>query len=83
VNGLTLNTARDWAGKGIRINAVAPGVIGTPSNPAIKDQMIAETPIGRLGEPEEVAEAVLWLCSDHASFVVGTTLRVDGGLALR
>ncbi len=89
VLGLTRASALDYADKGIRINAVCPGIIGntpmatrvTKSNDAeiIKAFKAAE-PIGRLGEPEEVAAAVLWLCSPAASFVIGHALAIDGGV---
>ena len=69
------------------MNAVCPGVIKTPmidrfthGKPEVEAQLRAMEPVGRLGRPEEVAEAVLWLCSDKASFVTGTALTVDGGL---
>ncbi len=89
VIGLTRASALDYADKGIRINAVCPGIIGntpmatrvTKNNDAeiIKAFKAAE-PIGRLGEPEEVAAAVLWLCSPAASFVIGHALAIDGGV---
>ena len=71
---------------GIRINAVCPGYIRTPmvkgvidSNPGLEEWFITREPVGRLGTPEEVAEAVVWLCSDAASFVTGHIMPVDGG----
>jgi NAD(P)-dependent dehydrogenase (short-subunit alcohol dehydrogenase family) len=86
IAGLTKAAALEYAGQGIRINAVNPGPIRTPmvdrfidNVPGAEEQMIAKQPNGRLGLPEEVAEAVLWLCSDAASFVVGHTMVVDGG----
>jgi NAD(P)-dependent dehydrogenase (short-subunit alcohol dehydrogenase family) len=86
VLGLTKSAAMQYAAKGIRINAVCPGWIRTPPVESILDQepeaeaqMILHQPIGRLGRAEEVAEAVVWLCSDRASLVVGTALAVDGG----
>ena len=86
VVGLTKTAALEYAQSGIRINAVCPGYIRTPildpllsSNPEIEGQIIARHPIGRLGRPEEIAEAVVWLCSDAASFVTGHTMTVDGG----
>jgi NAD(P)-dependent dehydrogenase (short-subunit alcohol dehydrogenase family) len=88
INGLTKVSAIEYASKGIRINAVAPGLILTPLNaervadPESEAAMIALEPIGRLGTPEEVAEAVVWLCSDAASFVVGHCLVVDGGFII-
>ena len=89
VIGLTRAAALDYAGMGIRINAVCPGIIGnTPmaarvtknNDPDIIKAFVAAEPIGRLGEPEEVAAAVLWLCSAGASFMVGHALAVDGGI---
>ena len=91
----TKATAVEWARLGIRINCVCPGVIRTPIlDPMLQmakaggiseDQMWARMgrahPIGRVGNPEEVAEAVTWLASDRASFVTGVALPVDGGLA--
>ena len=86
VVGLTAVTARTYASQGIRVNAVCPGAIDTPMLDRIGDgarrlgiAMVAENPSGRLGSPAEVAEAVVWLCSDAASFVNGQTLTVDGG----
>lgn len=83
---LTRAAALDCAKAGIRVNAVCPGVIRTPMvEPLVGDReaeagLIALEPIGRMGKPEEVAEAVVWLCSDAASFVTGTAMPVDGGL---
>jgi len=86
VLGLTKNAALENAKLGIRVNAVCPGVINTPmidrltgKDKEVEKQFEDMEPIGRFGEPEEVAEAVIWLCSDSASFVTGTTLPVDGG----
>ncbi len=87
VIGLTRAAALDHAQQGIRVNAVAPGVIDTPmvreriynADPEAEANLLSMHPIGRIGKPEEVAEAVAWLCSDAASFVTGTTLSVDGG----
>ncbi len=76
----------EYAPLGIRINAVCPGVINTPMladlkerSPEAMEEVLRDQPIGRLGNPEEVAAAVLWLCSSAASFVVGRALEVDGG----
>jgi NAD(P)-dependent dehydrogenase (short-subunit alcohol dehydrogenase family) len=83
--GLTKVTAVEYAKRGVRVNAVCPGFIETAlievatTSPEAKDQLIALHPIGRLGNPEEVAEAVVWLCSDAASFVTGHSMVVDGG----
>lgn len=86
VIGLTKSVAMEYAPLGIRINAVCPGVVDTPMladlkerTPEAMDAVIRDQPIGRLGRPEEVAAAVLWLCSSAASFVVGAALEVDGG----
>ena len=85
--GMTKAAALDYATKGIRINAVAPGPIETPllaktaaGNPHVYAGVV---PMGRIGQPEEVAAAVLWLLSDAASYVTGHTLPVDGGYSAR
>jgi len=88
VAGLTKTAALEYAKSGIRINAVCPGIIHTSMvdrmflsrRPDLEDRLAAVEPMGRLGKPEEVAEAVVWLCSDAASFVTGHTLTVDGGI---
>ena len=88
VVGLTKTAALEYAKVGIRINAVCPGVIRTPmmesilgDDPELEAQLIEQLePIGRMGRPEEIAEAVVWLCSDLASFVTGHIMAVDGGL---
>jgi NAD(P)-dependent dehydrogenase (short-subunit alcohol dehydrogenase family) len=79
--GLTRTGALDYAGKNVRINAVAPGPIFTERFLRIpnRDQIGLGVPLGRIGNREEVATAVVWLCSDLASFVTGTVLSVDGG----
>jgi NAD(P)-dependent dehydrogenase (short-subunit alcohol dehydrogenase family) len=86
VIGLTRSAALEYAPRGIRINAVCPGTIDTPmvSDMLAKQadamkEILRDQPIGRLGRPEEIASAVLWLCSPGASFVVGHALAVDGG----
>ncbi|SHK52817.1 NAD(P)-dependent dehydrogenase, short-chain alcohol dehydrogenase family [Shimia gijangensis] len=87
VVGLTKSTAIEYADKGVRVNAVAPAVIKTPmieradlvGNDEIEQKMLSLHPLGRFGVPEEVANAVTWLCSEQASFVTGHTLPVDGG----
>ncbi|MET0693888.1 MAG: glucose 1-dehydrogenase [Propionibacteriaceae bacterium] len=86
VIGLTKSTAMDYAPRGIRVNAVCPGVIDTPMNAVMaKEQpeamaaVLRDQPIGRLGSADEIAATVLWLCSPAASFVVGVALPVDGG----
>ncbi len=87
VVGLTKSAALQYAKRGIRVNAVCPGVIQTPmvdegieANPRFEQGAISTNPSGRLGKPEEVAEAVVWLCSEAASFVTGHAMSVDGGL---
>lgn len=85
VIGLTRHGALRWAKAGIRVNAVCPGVIETPmtapltANPDMRKVIDGMTPMGRMGQAEEIAAAVLWLCSDQASFVTGHPLVVDGG----
>jgi NAD(P)-dependent dehydrogenase (short-subunit alcohol dehydrogenase family) len=85
VVGLTKTAALEYAQQGIRVNCVCPGYIQTPmtaqgmNDPEQMARIIAREPIGRVGQPEEVAEAVVWLCSDAASFVTGHTMTVDGG----
>jgi NAD(P)-dependent dehydrogenase (short-subunit alcohol dehydrogenase family) len=83
VIGLTKSAALDVAAKGIRVNAVCPGCIDTPMgdeiDPAAMKEFLKLQPIGRMGRPEEVAAAVLWLCSPGASMVLGVALPVDGG----
>ncbi|MFG3690416.1 SDR family NAD(P)-dependent oxidoreductase [Micromonospora sp. NPDC047740] len=90
VLGLTRSAALEYAPHGIRINAVCPGTIATPMVTEMIDkgeldraEAIANQPINRLGEPEEIAAAVLWLCSPGASFVIGVALPVDGGYTAR
>jgi NAD(P)-dependent dehydrogenase (short-subunit alcohol dehydrogenase family) len=86
--GLTKHLAVEWARHGIRVNAVAPGTINTervqrlpeePGGPEYLESIKAAHPMGRLGEPSEVAEAILFLASDKASFITGAILPVDGG----
>jgi NAD(P)-dependent dehydrogenase (short-subunit alcohol dehydrogenase family) len=91
VLGFTKSAALEYAARGIRINAVCPGMIQTP----MSDQMVADgqgdalkameqsIPMGRVGRPEEIADAVLWLCSDAASYVTGQSISVDGGFIMR
>lgn len=85
---LTRNLASRWVAEGIRVNAVAPGVIDTPMTapmagiPALLEAEIAHVPMGRLGTPEEVTGAVLFLASGAASYITGHTLAVDGGYLL-
>lgn len=85
VVGLTRHGALRWAAAGIRVNAVCPGVIETPmtaplaANPDMRKILDGMTPMGRMGKAEEIASAVLWLCSDQASFVTGHPMVIDGG----
>jgi NAD(P)-dependent dehydrogenase (short-subunit alcohol dehydrogenase family) len=85
--GLTRSVALEYANKGIRVNAVCPGWIKTDMvegaferHPDLETSIIDQTALGRVGTPEEVAEAVIWLCSDSASYVTGHMLVVDGGM---
>jgi len=85
VIGLTRSAALRYAKEGIRVNAVCPGVVDTPmveqiaKIPQYKAAIEAMTPMGRMAQPEEISSAVLWLCSDQASFVTGHPLVIDGG----
>ncbi len=87
VVGLTKTAALEYAKSGIRVNAVCPGVIQTPMvergaqlSPGFDELAVSMEPVGRFGQPSEVGEAVVWLCSDAASFVTGIPMQVDGGL---
>lgn len=86
VVGLTKTAALENAKLGIRINAVCPGIIATPmmdrlikNDKEAEKQFVGLEPVGRFGQPEEIANAVIWLCSDQASFVTGHAMAVDGG----
>jgi NAD(P)-dependent dehydrogenase (short-subunit alcohol dehydrogenase family) len=90
VIGLTRAAALDYAAQNIRVNAVCPGYIDTPmmdrftgGTAAGRAVVISEEPIGRMGRPEEIANAVLWLCSDAAGFVVGSAMVIDGGQTIQ
>ena len=89
VLGLTKSAALEYAPKGIRINAVCPGIIETPmvagmlaTQAEAMKELMKDVPIARLGRAEEIADAVLWLCSPAASFVIGHALAVDGGYTI-
>ncbi|WIX31201.1 SDR family oxidoreductase [Salinicola sp. JS01] len=86
VVGMTKSTALEYASQGIRVNAVCPGTIDTPmvqkmveSGDLPLEDVLREQPIGRLGKPEEIASAVVWLCGPGSTFVIGHALPVDGG----
>jgi NAD(P)-dependent dehydrogenase (short-subunit alcohol dehydrogenase family) len=83
VVGLTKTAAIEYAADGIRVNAVCPGFIRTPMTapmtPQRSEAILAQTPANRMGSPEEIAELVVWLCSDRASYVTGAAYNVDGG----
>jgi NAD(P)-dependent dehydrogenase (short-subunit alcohol dehydrogenase family) len=90
VIGLTKSAALEYACRGICINAICPGIIETPmvsgmlaTQAEAMKELMKDVPIGRLGQPEEIAAAVLWLCSPGASFVIGHALAIDGGYTVR
>jgi NAD(P)-dependent dehydrogenase (short-subunit alcohol dehydrogenase family) len=90
VLGMTKSAALEYAKSGIRINAIAPGLVETEmleevaeDNKELIENLKSKTPIGRIGDPQEIANAVVWLLSDKASFVLGHTLLVDGGIVSR
>jgi NAD(P)-dependent dehydrogenase (short-subunit alcohol dehydrogenase family) len=90
VIGLTRAADLDYAGQNLRVNAVCPGYIDTPmmgrftgGTPEGRAKVIGEEPVGRMGKPEEIAAAVVWLCSDLAAFTVGHALVVDGGQTIQ
>ena len=87
VIGLTKTAALEYAKSGVRVNAVCPGVIDTSMvgrlkerRPRMFEKIVRGEPIGRIGQPEEIAETAVWLCSDAASFVTGHAMSVDGGI---
>jgi NAD(P)-dependent dehydrogenase (short-subunit alcohol dehydrogenase family) len=80
IDSMTLGLARELAGEGIRVNAVAPGLIATEIHaPGRLERLVPSTPVGRAGTAEEVAEAIVFLLSDAASYITGSVLRVGGG----
>lgn len=90
ISHLTKVASSEYAARGVRVNAIAPGPIATDmvrravaDNRTLSSEMLASVPMGRLGEPDEVAEAAAWLLSDRASYVTGVTLAVDGGKTVR
>ena len=86
VIGMTQTWARELGRKGVRVNAVAPGFIATEMVQKMPDTviegMVSKTPLQRMGKPEDIAKAYVFLASDHASFITGTTLSVDGGVVI-
>ena len=82
--GLTKTLAREYASRGVTVNAVAPGFIATDMTSSLPDEakqsIVAQTPLGRVGEAAEVAAAVVFLASDEASYVTGQVIRVNGGM---
>jgi NAD(P)-dependent dehydrogenase (short-subunit alcohol dehydrogenase family) len=90
VVGLTKVAALDYAQANVRVNAVCPGIIDTEmitrfthNDPEAADQLLATEPVGRMGTPDEIADAVVWLCSERSTFVTGQALAVDGGFVAR
>ena len=85
---LTRNLAVEWAAEGVRVNAVAPWYIRTPlaeqvlSDPAYRQDVLQRTPMGRVGEPEECARAIAFLCMPAAAYITGQCLAVDGGFSV-
>jgi gluconate 5-dehydrogenase len=89
LTALTKSLAADWAGRGVRVNAIAPGVFGTAPNkkwfaekPAFETSFVDHIPLGRLGRPDELGGAAVFLASDASSYVTGATIVVDGGYTL-
>jgi NAD(P)-dependent dehydrogenase (short-subunit alcohol dehydrogenase family) len=88
--GLTKSAALDYASLGIRVNAVCPGLVNTPliaemasESPEMHDSLVAAHPLGRIAEASEIADAIVWLCSEKSSYVTGIALPVDGGYTAR
>jgi 3-oxoacyl-[acyl-carrier protein] reductase len=84
--GFTKSLAKELGGRGVRVNAVAPGYVATALTDVLSEDLrgaiLANTPLGRLGTPDDVARAVRFLCADEASFITGEVLLVDGGLGM-
>ena len=88
VVGLTKAIALEYAGLGVRVNCVCPASVDTPMfrrtlSPEVIEQLIAASPVGRLGQPEEIADTVLWLCDDSPGFLTGQAIAIDGGMTAR
>ena len=85
--GFTKSLAREIASRGVTVNAVAPGFVPTALTDVLKEEnrekLIEETPVGRMGAPEEIAWAVAFLASERSSFITGQVLSVDGGLVMQ
>ena len=88
--GLTESAALDYDDRGGRVNAVCPGLVNTPliadmitENPEMHEQLVASHPLGRIAEPEEVADSIVWLATSKSSYVTGVALPVDGGYLAR
>jgi A-factor type gamma-butyrolactone 1'-reductase (1S-forming) len=79
VHGLTRAAALELGGTGVRVNAIAPGVTRTGMTSGVSDELLTRVPLGRIAEPEEIAAAVVWLCSSQASYITGSVLVADGG----
>jgi NAD(P)-dependent dehydrogenase (short-subunit alcohol dehydrogenase family) len=84
--GLTKSAALDYADRNVRVNALCPGLVNTPliadmitENPSMREHLVASHPLGRIAEPEEVADAIVWLATDKSSYVTGIALPIDGG----
>ncbi|RLB75047.1 MAG: beta-ketoacyl-ACP reductase, partial [Deltaproteobacteria bacterium] len=84
IMGFTKTVAREVAARGIRVNAVAPGFIQTEMTASlpekVREKFLEQIPMGRMGEPEEVAEVIYWLCSESSSYLTGQIIHVNGGL---